>query len=244
MHEPIAPAISPASPANLTWMTAKLLTEFVGTFIFFSAIALSGPAGPLAPLVIGLALTAMVYMGGHVSGAHYNPAVSFGLFLRKVIPPATLLMYWVAQLAAGSLAFVFAFLIGAHISGIHPGSGTYWQTAIAAEIVFTTALVLVVLNVAATKETAGNSYYGLAIGFVVAAGAFVVGPISGAAFNPAVGFSATLGAALFTHGTWSDLWIYIIGPLAGASIAAGVHRLQARREPVSPELSERRPAER
>jgi len=221
-------------------MKARLLTEFVGTFIFLSTIALSGPTGPLAPLVIGVALTAMVYMGGHVSGAHYNPAVSFGLFLRTVITVRTMLLYWITQLVAGSLAFVFAFLIGAHISGIHPGAGVQWQAAVAAEIVFTTALVLVVLNVAATKETAGNSYYGLAIGFTVAAGAFVVGPVSGAAFNPAVGFSATLGAVLFSHGAWSDLWIYIVGPFAGAAIAAAVHRLQARREPVPPEVSERR----
>jgi aquaporin Z len=224
-------------------MRARLLTEFVGTFIFLSTIALSGPTGPLAPLVIGVALTAMVYMGGHVSGAHYNPAVSFGLFLRKVITARTMLLYWITQLVAGSLAFVFAFLIGAHVPGIHPGAGVEWQAAVAAEIVFTTGLVLVVLNVAATKETAGNSYYGLAIGFTVAAGAFVVGPVSGAAFNPAVGFSATLGAVLFSHGAWSDLWIYIVGPFAGAGIAAAVHRLQARREPVPPEVSERRQTE-
>jgi len=223
-------------------MRARLLTEFVGTFIFLSTIALSGPTGPLAPLVIGLALTAMVYMGGHVSGAHYNPAVSFGLFLRSVITAQTMLLYWITQLLAGSLAFVFAFLIGAHLSRIHPGAGVHWQAAVAAEILFTTALVLVVLNVAATKETAGNSYYGLAIGFTVAVGAFVVGPVSGAAFNPAVGFSATLGAALFSHGTWSDLWIYIVGPFAGAGLAAGIHRMQARREAVAPEVSERRAA--
>jgi aquaporin Z len=228
-----------ASQANLTPMRAKLLTEFVGTFIFLSTIALSGAAGPLAPLVIGLALTALVYMGGHVSGAHYNPAVSFGLFLRQIIGLPTMLAYWITQLVAGSLAFVFAFLIGARLSGIHPGAGVHWQSAVAAEIVFTTGLVLVVLNVAATRETAGNSYYGLAIGFTVAAGAFVVGPISGAAFNPAVGFSATLESVLFSHGTWSDLWIYVAGPLAGATIAALVHRLQANRERVLPEVSER-----
>jgi aquaporin Z len=220
-------------------MQPKLLTEFAGTFLFLTAIALSGAAGALAPLVVGLALTAMVYMGGHVSGAHYNPAVSFGLFLRRVIPLTTMLLYWLTQLVAGSLAFVFAYLIGAHVSGIHPGAGVYWYSALAAEIAFTTALVLVVLNVAATRETAGNSYYGLAIGFTVGAGAFVVGPISGAAFNPAVGFSATLGAALFAHGGWSDLWIYIVGPLVGASIAAAIHSLQARPGPVLPELSER-----
>ena len=104
------------------------------------------------------------------------------------------------------------------------------------------ALVLVVLNVAATKETAGNSYYGLAIGFTVAGGIFAVGPISGAAFNPAVGFSATLAGVLFSNGTWSDLWIYLVGPVAGAGIAAAVHRSQARREAVPPEVAERREA--
>jgi aquaporin Z len=225
-------------------MRARLLTEFAGTFVFFTVIALSGRTGPLAPLAIGLALTAMVYMGGHVSGAHYNPAVSFGLFLRHVIALPAMLLYWLTQLVAGSLSFVFSALIGAHISGIHPAAGVNWGSAVAAEVVFTAALVLVVLNVAATKETAGNSYYGLAIGATVASGAFVVGPVSGAAFNPAVGFGATLGGVLFSGGTWSDLWIYVVGPLAGAGIAAAIHRLQARREPLAPEVSERSPAAR
>ncbi len=117
---------------------------------------------------------AMVYMGGHVSGAHYNPAVSFGLLLRGVIPASTMVAYWAAQLMAGALAFAFGYLVVGNSPGIHPGAGVYWYSALAAEVVFTTALVLVVLNVAATKQTAGNSFYGLAIGATVAAGAFVV----------------------------------------------------------------------
>src|SRR5256885_1283125 len=182
-------------------MRARLLTEFVGTFVFLGVIAFSGPAGALAPLVIGLALAAMVYMGGHVSGAHYNPAVTFGLFLRGVITPPTMGLYWVTQLAAGMLAFWFAFLLTGHSGGIHPGPGVFWYTAVAAELVFTAALVLVVLNVAATKETAGNSYYGLAIGFTVAVGAFSVGTISGAAFNPAGAFGGTAGVRRLSHRT-------------------------------------------
>jgi aquaporin Z len=220
-------------------LPAKLLTEFAGTYVFVSVIALSAPTGPLAPLVIGLALAAMVYMGGHVSGAHYNPAVSFGLFLRGVISPFTLALYSVTQLLAGSVAFAVAFLMSGDSGGIHPGTNVYWHSALTAEIVFTAALALVVMNVAATKETAGNSYYGLAIGFTVTAGAFVVGPISGGAFNPAVAFGATLRAVLFAHGAWSELWIYIVGPLTGAALAAAIHRLQARPGPVSPETSER-----
>ena len=93
-------------------LTPKLLTEFVGTFIFLSTIALSGAAGPLAPIVIGSALMVMVYMGGHISGGHYNPAVSFGAFLRGAIDALTMVTYWVVQLVAGVLAFVFGYLGG------------------------------------------------------------------------------------------------------------------------------------
>jgi aquaporin Z len=182
----------------------------------------------------------MVYMGGHVSGAHYNPAVSFGLFLRGVISARTMAAYWIAQLVAGAVAFAVGYALSGQAPGIHPGAGVHWYSALSAEIIFTLALVLVVLNVAATRQTAGNSYYGLAIGFTVAAGAFVAGPISGAAFNPAVGLSATLAGAMFGHGSWSDAWLYVIGPLAGAAIAAGVHVTQTREMPVLPEATESR----
>jgi len=101
--------------------SAKLLTELVGTFLFLSVIALSGAAGPLAPLAIGSALMALVYMGGHISGAHYNPAVSFGLFLRRKIGATDLVEYWIAQLTGAALAFTFAYLVSGHTPGIHPG---------------------------------------------------------------------------------------------------------------------------
>jgi aquaporin Z len=211
-------------------MVGKLVTELVGTFVFLIVIALSGWAGPFAPLPIGVALTAMVYMGGHVSGAHYNPAVSFALYLRRVIDSRTMLAYWFVQLVAAVLAFTAADLMSGHTPGIGPGEGAGWLQALSAEIIFTAALALVVLNVGATAATAGNSYFGIAIGFTVMAGAFAVGPISGGAFNPAVGFGATAVAAIASHGGWSDLWLYIVGPLTGAAIGAGVHRLQA---PVS-----------
>jgi aquaporin Z len=221
-------------------LPAKLLTELVGSFVFMTVIALAGGIGPLAPLAIGLALTAMVYMGGHVSGAHYNPAVSLGLFLRRVIDARTMAAYWGTQVLAALLAFTFGYLLTGQASGVHPGPGVLWLSALAAEIVFSAALVTVVFNVAATRATAGNSFYGLAIGFTVAAGAFAVGPISGAAFNPAVGIGGTVAGVLFGHGSWSDLWLYIVGPLAGAALAAGIHALQTRAEPVTPESSEQR----
>ena len=231
-------------------LPAKLLTELVGTFVFLSVIALfptSGPSAPLAPIAIGSALMVMVYMGGHISGAHYNPAVSLGLFLRQKIDAITLVAYWVAQLAGGALAFVAGYLVSGHAGGIHPGSGVFTASALAVEVLFTTALVLVVLNVAATRATEGNSFYGLAIGFTILAAAFAGGPISGGAFNPAVGFGATLSAALFNNGSWSDLWLYLAGPLAGGVIAAGVHWAQTagvaalEPEPAAPAVQEQHP---
>lgn len=207
--------------------SAKLITEAVGTFIFLSVIALSRPVGPLAPLAIGAALMAMVYMGGHVSGAHYNPAVSFGVFLRRKLSARDMVAYWAAQLVGGALAFGFGFSVSGYTPGIHPGANVHILPALVIEIVFTAGLVLVVLNVAATKATEGNSFYGLAIGVTIVAAVFVGGPISGGAFNPAVGFGATLGSALFAHGGWSDIWLYFVGPLIGAATGAAIHRLQA-----------------
>jgi len=233
-------------------LSAKLLTELVGTFVFLSVIALfpgTGPAAALAPLAIGSALMVMVYMGGHLSGAHYNPAVSLGLFLRRKIDATTMAAYWVAQLVGGGLAFVVAYLVSGRTPGIHPGAGVFTLSALTVEALFTAALVLVVLNVAATRATEGNSFYGLAIGFTIVVAAFAGGPISGGAFNPAVGFGATLGSALFAGGSWSDLWLYLVGPLVGGAIGAGVHYLQVsgviglEPVPAAPAVPERQPAE-
>src|SRR5713226_7708161 len=187
----------------------RLITELVGSFIFLSVIALSGPVGPLAPLAIGTALMAMVYMGGHISGAHYNPAVSFGAFLSRKLGAVDMVGYWVAQLVGAALAFTFGYLVSNHTPGIHAGPRVQVFQALAVEIVFTAALVLVVL----------------AVGFTITAAVFIGGPISGGAFNPAVGFGATLGSVVFGSGGWSDLWIYVVGPSIGAAIGAGIHRL-------------------
>src|SRR2546425_12697140 len=142
----------------------KVLTEFVGSFLFMFAISLAAVGGsPLAPLAIGGALMAMVYMGGHVSGAHYNPAISLAALLRGKLEQKDFIPYVLAQ-CVGSLA---AFLMGSFVTGktvdIAPGAGVTAMQALLVEIIFTTALALVVLNVATAKATAGNSFYGLAI---------------------------------------------------------------------------------
>lgn len=216
------------TPFTLSAMTriAKLLTELVGTFVFLSVIALSGTIGPLAPLAIGSVLMVMVYMGGHISGAHYNPAVSLGVFLRQKMGAVDLGLYWLAQLVGAALAFTFGYVVSGRTPGIHPGPHVGIASALGVEIAFTAALVLVVLNVAATRQTQGNSFYGLAIGFTIVAAAFAGGPISGGAYNPAVGFGATFGSALFSGGSWADLWLYIVAPLVGGAIGAGIHYVQ------------------
>jgi aquaporin Z len=230
----------PADPSkeNLIAVTPKLLTEVVGTFIFFTCIALSSEAGAFAPIAIGGALMVMVYMGGHISGAHYNPAVSLAVFLRKKMPAAELISYWAAQLVGGTLGFLAGYLVSGRTAGIHPGKGVYMVSAVTVEVLITAALALVVLNVAATKATAGNSFYGIAIGFTIVAGAFVAGPISGGAFNPAVGIAATIVDGVFHGGSWSDLWIYIVAPLVGGALGAFMHQLQ---QPVIEEPLAERP---
>src|SRR5437868_3964536 len=93
----------------------------------------------LSPVAIGAGLMVMVYMGGHVSGAHYNPAVSFGVFLRRKLTATDLALYWITQLVAAALAFTFGYVVSGHAGGIHPGAHVVLGSAIAAEIAFTAA---------------------------------------------------------------------------------------------------------
>jgi aquaporin Z len=197
----------------------KLVVEFIGTFfLVFTVCTATHPgtgAGVLAPLAIGAVLMVMVFAGGHVSGAHYNPAVSTAVLVRGKMASSEWMPYVGVQLVAGVLgALVARAVVGHSSAGPTPGVGKM----LIAEILFTFALAWVVLNVATARGTDGNSFYGLAIGFTVAAGAFAVGGVSGAAFNPAVGLGATV-MGLFK---WSHFWIYIVGPLLGATVAGFV----------------------
>lgn len=202
------------------------LTEFIGTFFLVLTIGLTVLAGtPLAPLAIGAALMVMVYMGGHISGAHYNPAVTLAVVMRGKLPSRQLVPYWVSQLlGAIAAAMVVRLLLGRTFAPA-PGGGATAFAALLAEVLFTFALCLVVLNAATAKATAGNSFYGLAIGFTLAVGAFAGGPISGGAFNPAVGTGPILVQAM-AGGGLGDLWLYWLGPLLGGVLAAWVFRLQ------------------
>jgi len=203
------------------------LTEAIGTFFLVFTVCLTVVQGvPLAPLAIGCSLMIMVYMGGHISGGHYNPAVSLAAMMRGALPGPQLVPYWLSQLAGAVLAaWTARFVLGAGFTPA-PGANVATLPALLIEGLFTFALCLVVLNVATARKTEGNSYYGLAIGFTVVVAAFAGGGISGGAFNPAVGTGPTLVNALMGGGGWSNLWLYWVGPLAGGALAAGVFRIQ------------------
>ncbi len=192
----------------------KYVAEFVGTFFLVFTICLTGRAGAaLAALAIGAVLTAVVYATGHISGGHVNPAVTLAVFLRGRIPARDIAPYWLAQvLGALAAAGLARFIINAKPVPV-TASGHDLAAAFIAELVFTVALAFVVLNVATSRDHPDNSFYGLAIGFIVLAGAVAVGHLSGGAFNPAVG----IGICLAGLASWSMLWVYVVATLAGAA---------------------------
>lgn len=195
----------------------KYAVEFIGTFfLVFTVITAVNSGSLLAPLGIGAVLMVMIYAGGHVSGAHYNPAVSVAAFVRGRLDASDLVPYIGAQLAGGLVAAVIG-LWFFDVDRPAAFSGNDLAMAVVAELLFTFALCWVVLNVATSKDHPNNSFYGLAIGFTVVAGAVAVGGISGGLFNPAVGF----GIAIAGMYNWGSLIIMVIAQfIAGA--AAGI----------------------
>jgi len=201
----------------------KYIAEFIGTFFLVLTIGCTGigaSAGVIAPLAIGAALMVMVFAGGHISGAHYNPAVTLGVLIRGKLKAADVVPYWIAQCVAAAIAaFVVSKILraGVAVTPIAPKLGP----ALLAEFLFTFALVYVVLNAATAEGTSGNSFYGLAIGMTVMTGAFAVGDISGGAFNPAV----AIGISILGISTWNNIWIYLVADFAAAVAAAIVFNL-------------------
>lgn len=205
----------------------KYLTEFIGAFFLVLTIGLTVIGGtPMAPLAIGAALMIMVYMGGHVSGAHYNPAVTLAVWMRGKLPAGDVTPYMIAQIAGAIAASLATYVITDRTFAPAPGTGVSTIGALLVEVLYTCALALVVLNVATAKATSGNSFYGLAIGFTIVVGAFAGGPISGGAFNPAVGVGPILVDALLGSGGFGHLWLYVVGPLAGGALASALFRMQ------------------
>ena len=195
----------------------KYITEFIGTLFLVLTIGLvvNGKLGVLAPLPIGAVLMVMVYAGGQISGAHYNPAVTLAVFIRGRVKMMDAVGYMVAQLAAAALA---SFIVKYFLPDDMPKEvfvNDHAIKALIAEFLGTFALAYVVLNVATSKNNAGNSFYGIAIGFTVLAMAYAFGNFSGGAFNPAVAIGLGLMKLVALH----DLWIYAVGCFGGGLIA-------------------------
>jgi len=194
------------------------VVEFIGAFFLVLVIGLA--SGDLAPLAIGGALMIMVYMGGHVSGAHYNPAVSIACLVRGALDGATTGIYIVSQVLGAVAGACAASFLSGQATTVAPGDGVGAAHALLAEFLLTFALASVVLNVATSKDHPDNSFYGLAIGFTIFVGAVSVGPISGGAFNPAVALGHNI-----VSGSLGNIWIYLLGPVAGAVAASLVFRI-------------------
>jgi aquaporin Z len=205
----------------------KYLTEFIGTFFLVLTIGLAVLSGSkIAPIAIGSSLMVMIYMGGHISGAHYNPAVSLAVLVRGKLGIVDFAFYALAQVVGALAAAGTVYAILGKSCPIHPDPQATVLGALLVEVLYTFALALVVLNVATAKATSGNSFYGLAIGFTVTAGAIAGGGISGGAFNPAVGTGLTIMHAALNNGSLTDLWLYLVGPFAGGALAGVVFKAQ------------------
>jgi aquaporin Z len=224
----------------------KYLAELFGTYIlvFVGSMALVGasrfgPGFPLyaeliAPFAFGLALLAALYAFAEVSGGHFNPAVSLGLFLDRRISAADLVGYWISQFVGAILASLTVLLAFtktdvAHTTTVPSSNGS----ALVTEIAMTAIFVMVILQSSKSSRYAGSAL--IAIPLTLLAIHFAAIPFSGASVNPA----RTLGPALVGH-HWDSEWIYFVGPGAGALIAAVVYTVivkgdtSLRGQPVAP----------
>jgi aquaporin Z len=194
----------------------KVITEFIGTFFLVMGAALGGGLGA------ALALMVMIYAGGHISGAHYNPAVSLAVLIRGRMSIGEMIGYWMSQFAGAILAALVVanvFATEGNSNCVVPDDGI--TKALIAEIIGTFALAYVVLNVATAKGTAGNSFYGIAIAGTVLAMATIIGKFSGGAYNPAV----AVGLLIQKTFCVSQIWIYIVGCFGGGALAAIIFRM-------------------
>jgi len=201
----------------------KYLVELIGTFFLVFTVGMTAVhapgAGAMAPFAIGMVLAVMIFAGGPVSGGHYNPAVTVGVWIRGACPGSDVLPYIIAQAVGAILAALLAgYLTTDTVTAMTLSVGP----VLVAEFVFTFALVYVVLCVATAKFSEGNSYFGLAIGGTVMVGAYSVGSISGGAFNPAVALGLVLMGAVPVAASWMYLVACFLGGIAAGLLVKNV----------------------
>ncbi len=213
-------------------LATRLAAEAVGTFLFFffgfSGIAIAtdfgidqiGPLGIAFGFGLGLALAITAF--GHVSGGHFNPAVSAGLAIAGKFPSRDVIPYWIAQLVGGfGAVLVMAIVYSKAVTNgleTNPGVGIDDWAALVLEIIATGLFVMVILTVATDERAAWKGVMApLLIGLFIFTAATTVGPASGGSFNPA----RSLDPVLYNQ-DWGNVWIYIVGPLAGGVLGGAI----------------------
>ena len=199
--------------------------EFVGAFalMFIGGGAIMTGAGLVGvALAHGLVIAVMASAVGHISGGHFNPAVTFGFLVTRRIDPALALVYWLAQFAGATLAALLLWWIyptdvteGASLGAPVLGDGIGVGAGFFVEAVLTFFLVWVIFATAADPRGSFKSVAGLAIGLTITLDVLMGGPLTGAAMNPSRAFGPQLVA-----NAWSDGWIWYLGPLLGGGAAA------------------------
>lgn len=203
-------------------MSKKLFAEFLGTFtlIFLGAGAIVSGKADLVGVAFahGLAIFVMVSAVGAISGGHFNPAVSAAMLVTKKINIQDFVYYVISQLVGASVAslalnFIYGNSNGSGLTQISEGTST--SAGLLAEILGTALLVFVIFGAAVDGRSTIKKIAGLPIGLTITAIIFSVGPITGAALNPARWFGPAL-----VSGDWTNAWLYIFGPVVGAVFAA------------------------
>jgi len=233
----------------------RAVAEFVGTFtLVFAGVSSIAVGGNLTTVAFahGLAIAVMVSAVGHISGGHFNPAVTFAFLITRRMAPVLALVYWVTQFAAATAGALMVKAIfpdqltdraklGAPAVANVIGSGA----AFAMEAVLTFFLVFVVFATAADPRGTFTSIAGLAIGLTITMDILAGGPLTGAAMNPARAFGPEL-----VQNAWTNAWVWYAAPLVGAAVAALAYELLYLRplapEPVGPPetgLDEPRPGQ-
>ncbi len=195
----------------------KYTVEFIGTFFWIltmGMVFIEPGAGQFAPLAVGMIVMVMVYAGQAISGAHFNPAITLAVWLRGRLEASEIGGYFISQILGASLA---AFIVGFLKGGPEAMPFIPDNTAVLlGEMIFTFALAFVFLNVLTSKKTNGNAYFGIAIGFTVAAGMYAMGNVSIGVFNPAM----ALGVSIMGISDWMNIWVYFIANFLGGALAA------------------------
>jgi aquaporin Z len=214
-----------AEPTNGALVSRKLAAELIGTFfatIVPTSVDVLYYTGAHVDFVSrwlarGFITTAIIYALSEISGAHIDPAVSLGFWVRRVLPLRLAVLYWIAQFAGGFAAAALAFGLWGHkiaLGASHPGPEYSHTIAFIAEIVATFLVMMVILGTAEAEAKVGKQA-ALAVGLSVATCGFFVGPISGASMNP----GRSIPPQIFS-GQFDLIWIYVLGPCIGATLAA------------------------